>query len=327
MWKMEVTIMNRELNTHKNENFQFLEWSDKIAAIISKRILNPLLHWEPIYRLTSLYEEEKKGMKVLLDFATQILEDRKVYWKEHAEELKKIDAEDDEVPKVPLFFVDQLMKLFIVDKKLKEEEVIGHSRTILVGGYDTTGTTSAYLILMLAMYPEWQTKIYEEIKTILPDKNQDIQYEDLNKFDYLDRFIKETLRLFPLVPFMGRQVTETMKLGKYTIPPEATIICPILYLHRDEEIWGPTANEFDPDRFLPENMEKIHPYAYIPFSGGLRNCIGLKYANAFLRIFLIHVVRNLKFRTDLKMKDLIFDLKFLLNILNKHMVYVEKWND
>lgn len=61
---------------------------------------------------------------------------------------------------------------------------------------------------------------------------------------------------------------------KYTLPAGAGCVIAMFGMHRDKKIWGENANDFDPDRFLPENSANRHPYAYLPFSGGMRNCIG-----------------------------------------------------
>jgi cytochrome P450 family 4 len=108
---------------------------------------------------------------------------------------------------------------------------------------------------------------------------------------YLERFIKESLRLFPVASAIGRFVTDDVALGisdsslkiladsnflqriTYILPRGTTVIIPILHLHRDPDFW-PDPLTFNPDRFLTEEVSKRHPYEYLPFSGGHRNCIG-----------------------------------------------------
>ncbi|KAK3095368.1 hypothetical protein FSP39_013830 [Pinctada imbricata] len=94
----------------------------------------------------------------------------------------------------------------------------------------------------------------------------------------VDTFMfEEALRIFPPVPFFGRSLTEDCKIGKYTVPKGSTVVIPPVSLHKDPRYF-PDPEKFDPDRFLPENSRKRHPYAYIPFSAGPRNCIGQKFA-------------------------------------------------
>lgn len=85
--------------------------------------------------------------------------------------------------------------------------------------------------------------------------------------------MKEVLRLFPPAPLFGRTLVEEMEFNGVMLPPETSMIFFIYDLHRDPEQF-PDPHRFDPDRFLPEVVEKRHPFAYLPFSAGPRNCIG-----------------------------------------------------
>lgn len=81
------------------------------------------------------------------------------------------------------------------------------------------------------------------------------------------------MRLYPPVPYISRQIQESVDLGHVVLPAGTQIHIFIYNLHRDAEQF-PEPNKFDADRFLPENAETRHPFAYIPFSAGPRNCIG-----------------------------------------------------
>uniref|UniRef100_A0A1B0GJT7 Cytochrome n=1 Tax=Lutzomyia longipalpis TaxID=7200 RepID=A0A1B0GJT7_LUTLO len=80
------------------------------------------------------------------------------------------------------------------------------------GGYETSTVTSLFCILAMAMFPEYQERIFEEIKTTLPNLQDYVEYEDLNKCEFLDRFIKETLRLFPSLPLIVRSVEKATQI-------------------------------------------------------------------------------------------------------------------
>ena len=131
---------------------------------------------------------------------------------------------------------------------------------------------------MIALHPEVQDKIYEEIQEVLgADKSKIATMQELNKMNYLERVIKESLRLYPSVAVVSRKLNEDLQLGPYLIPRNCMVTVQIFMLHRDERFF-PDPEKFDPDRFLPENLENRHPYCFVPFSAGMRNCIGQKYA-------------------------------------------------
>jgi cytochrome P450 len=91
-------------------------------------------------------------------------------------------------------------------------------------------------------------------------------------------------------------------------------LIPILHIHRNKTFWGDDADEFKPERFSPENFKKVHPYAYMPFSKGPRNCVGYKYAQNSLKVILAHFFRNFKASTTLKLEELDFEFLIVMKV-------------
>ncbi|XP_059621809.1 uncharacterized protein LOC132265248 [Phlebotomus argentipes] len=313
------TTMGTEMHIQKNQNIEYLEAGNNLLSIITTRMFNPVLQWDWFFRLTSLHKVEKKSSDITFGFVDKILQRKKINYK-----APEVNLDDDQPLKSPQIYIDQLMRLRMEERKFNDRDVVSEANTIVATGFESTALVSSYCILMLAMFPEHQERIYEEIKSIMPNREDNVQYDDFSKYEFLERFIKETMRLFPSVPLIARTATAPFQMGKYVIPKGTNIVCAISMMQRDKEVWGPNAAHFDPDHFLPENLEKMHPYAYLPFSGGPRNCIGIKYAYMFLRTIVIHLVSNFRFRTDLKMSDFRHRMDITFKLINKHMVYVEK---
>lgn len=103
-----------------------------------------------------------------------------------------------------------------------------------------------------------------------------VEYNDLPHLKYTERFIFETNRLFPLGPIVVRSHEDDIKLDDCVLPAGSSSVLMIIHTHRSEKYW-PNPLRFDPDRFLPEEVAKRHPYAYVPFTGGPRICIGKQY--------------------------------------------------
>lgn len=128
---------------------------------------------------------------------------------------------------------------------------------------------------MLAMHPEHQERVFEEIKTVLPSKDTSVRAEHIPQLTYLEMCIKESLRLFPVVSLMSKAVKYgSINLGGHEVRPGVSIIIGVNRIHRKIKYWGPDANTFNPTRFMPENFAKVNRFAYIPFSEGSRNCVG-----------------------------------------------------
>uniref|UniRef100_W8BQS0 Putative cytochrome P450 313a4 n=1 Tax=Ceratitis capitata TaxID=7213 RepID=W8BQS0_CERCA len=195
-----------------------------------------------------------------------------------------------------------------------EKDVEIECFTMIAASYETSASAAFSCLVMLAMHPEIQERVFQEIRSVYPDGITSVEYEDLKKFSFLDRFIAEALRLAPPIPYIGRQtVKETELLPGLTLPKNMQIIIPIYELHRRKELWGPDADRFNPDNFLPENVAKRHPYSHMIFSKGARNCIGFRYADFSLRVLLINLIRSLKLSTSFKYEDIVHMPKVTLS--------------
>ena len=108
----------------------------------------------------------------------------------------------------------------------------------------------------------------------------------------MERCIKESLRLYPSVYFISRILGEDLRLTNgYLLPKSTDVFIHIYDVHRNPDVY-PDPERFDPDRFLPENCQNRHPYAYLPFSAGPRNCIGQKFAILELKAALCAILSN-----------------------------------
>lgn len=169
--------------------------------------------------------------------------------------------------------IDQLFRLLYAgkfDEQLVKEQI----ETIIIAGNETSGLSISFAILLLAMYPDIQERVFAELKSVYDSPDEYSTYDQIQQLTYLDRVLKEIMRLFPVVPFIMRTCTANTKLRTCTIPKNATVLVSLYNLHRREDIWGIDADEFDPDRFSPERSAGRDPYAFLPFGGGSRNCIG-----------------------------------------------------
>ncbi|GFU76304.1 cytochrome P450 4c3 [Trichonephila clavipes] len=131
---------------------------------------------------------------------------------------------------------------------------------------------------MLGIYPEIQRKVHQEIDDVLgDDEDRQITLDDIKNLKYLDCVLKESRRLWPPTPFIARDLDEDVVIDGCLIPKGTSCGILIFMLHRDPDVF-PNPEKFDPNRFLLENSTGRHPFAYIPFSAGPRNCIGQRFA-------------------------------------------------
>lgn len=152
--------------------------------------------------------------------------------------------------------------------------------TFLVAGHETTSGALSFALYYLSRDPELLAKAHEEVDSILGgDRDAEPTFEQVAKFRYLRRVLDEGLRLWPTAPAYGRSPRETTTIGgKYVMRPDDWALVLLPLIHRDKAVWGEDADEFDPDRFLPENSRGRMPQTYKPFGTGERSCIGRQFA-------------------------------------------------
>ncbi|WAR07531.1 CP4FN-like protein [Mya arenaria] len=121
---------------------------------------------------------------------------------------------------------------------------------------------------------------------------------DMPKFEFLTQCIKEGMRLHAPVPIVNREVKEDFEIGGRNIPAGSIVQLNIWALHHKESVWGPDHMEFKPERFSPENVDKMSPFQFVPFSAGPRNCIGQHFAMNEEKSVLAKLLRNFTFRLD-----------------------------
>ncbi|XP_054262802.1 cytochrome P450 4C1-like, partial [Macrosteles quadrilineatus] len=190
-----------------------------------------------------------------------------------------------------------------------EEDMHAEMKTVLATGSDTTTLGVSSCLLLLGTHPEIQDRLYNEITSLLNSDDEDITIEDVNSLPFLDQVIKESLRLSTIVIAFKRTFSDDIKLTEHTIPKGASVMVSVIGLHFDPEVY-PDPYEFKPERFTPENSAKRHPYSFLPFSGGPRNCIGKQYAMISMKIMLAYILRKYKVHA----KDNLSDLRYFFAI-------------
>ncbi|GFQ89197.1 cytochrome P450 4C1 [Trichonephila clavata] len=195
--------------------------------------------------------------------------------------------------------VKELTRKVLKEKKGRHRVEVD---TFMFGGHETTAMSLSWTLYCLGHNPEIQQKVQEELDDIFGSViDRNIVREDLTKMKYLECVIKESLRLYPVIPFIGRECNEPFRVLGHTVPAGSLCLILICELHLDPESF-PEPEKFIPERFLPENRVGRHPYAYVPFSAGPRNCIGQKFAMIEEKIVLANILK--KFRvTSLDPKD------------------------
>ncbi|XP_063270165.1 cytochrome P450 3A9-like [Prinia subflava] len=180
-------------------------------------------------------------------------------------------------------------------KALTDMEVLAQAFIFIFAGYEPTGNSLSFLAYELALHPDVQEKLLQEIDTVLPNKAP-LTYEAITKLEYLDMTVSETLRFYPLGGRIERTCKRDVEIHGVTIPKGTVVTIPPYVLHRDPDYW-PNPDEFRPERFSKENKESLDQYTYLPFGAGPRNCIGMRFALLSLKVAIASLLQHFTFQT------------------------------
>ncbi|KAM7296324.1 cytochrome P450 3A14 [Ixodes scapularis] len=163
-------------------------------------------------------------------------------------------------------------------RRLSEEDVVLLTTVLFLGGFQTTSITLSFMSLLLAMHPEVQEKVRQEVKAAI-ESSGCLDYDTtIHKLKYTTQVMNETLRLYPpSLTFHTRIAKESFEYNGTTFKAGTCILAPVSQIHRDPQYW-PEPDKFDPDRFSPENKGSYRKTAFQPFGVGPRCCVGYKLA-------------------------------------------------
>ncbi|WP_328961186.1 cytochrome P450 [Streptomyces virginiae] len=162
----------------------------------------------------------------------------------------------------------------------------------LLAGHETTATSLCFALHLLSLHPEQQDRARAEVSRVLGDRTPEAA--DLERLPYLTQVLKEAMRLYPAAPVIGRKAVAATRIGEHTVPAGADVILAPWVTHRHPVYW-PDPDRFDPERFTPEAEAGRPRYAWFPFGGGPRACIGQHFSMLESVIALAMILRAYEF--------------------------------
>ncbi|XP_077541894.1 cytochrome P450 4V2-like [Haemaphysalis longicornis] len=294
------TIMGTNISAQSNENTPYVVAVSRLSQIFLERVFRPLLLLDIIFRLSPLGREYAKCVDTVHSFTRKVIAERKEKLrKEIDNRLVKLTENESSINvghKTPRPLMDLLL-LEHFKGNITEDGIREEVDTFMFAGHDTTATGISWALFLIGHHPLEQKRIHDELDSIFgDDMNRYVTSEDLKRMKYLECAIKESQRIYPSVPVIARTCSEPFTIGGVTLPERSVIQIVPYFLHRDPKAF-PKPEEFHPERFLPENASGRHPYAYVPFSAGPRNCIGQKFALAEEKIVLANILRRFKVKS------------------------------
>ena len=177
--------------------------------------------------------------------------------------------------------------------EVTDELVRDELMTMLLAGHDTTALSLTYTWYLLAQHPEIERRVHDEIDDVLGGEPPTA--DDVRDLDLTERVIQEAMRLYPPVYTIFREPSEDVRLGGYDVPEGSLVMLPQWGVHRDPR-WYDDPETFDPDRWTNDRASDRPNYAYFPFGGGPRHCIGKHLSMLEAQMILATVARSYRLR-------------------------------
>ncbi|XP_001495202.2 cytochrome P450 4B1 [Equus caballus] len=263
----------------------------ELTLLTQQRIESFQYHNDFIYWLTLHGRRFLRACRVAHDHTDQVIRERKADLQDEKEQEKIQNRRH-------LDFLDILLGARDEDGiKLSDAELRAEVDTFMFEGHDTTTSGISWFLYCMALYPEHQQCCREEVREVLGDRDS-FQWDDLGKMTYLTMCIKESFRIYPPVPQVFRQLSKPVSfVDGRSLPAGSLVSLHIYALHRNSAVW-PDPEVFDPLRFSSENVARRHPFAFIPFSAGPRNCIGQQFAMNEMKVVTALCLLRFEFALD-----------------------------
>ena len=237
-----------------------------------RMILPPALRHIPVPAMIRV----KRAVRELDDIVNRIIRQRRAGGEDTGDLLSMLMAARDEDGSG------------MTDRQLRDEIL-----TFLLAGHETTAVSLSWTWYLLSQHPEVEQKLREELTQVLGGRAP--RLEDLPRLPYTDKVVKESMRLYPPAWSLARTVTKEVELGGYRLPVGANVVMSQWILHRDPRFFE-QPEQFNPDRWTAEAAQRLPRFAYFPFGGGPRLCIGASFAMMEANLLLAAIAQRFQLR-------------------------------
>lgn len=176
---------------------------------------------------------------------------------------------------------------------MSDAQLLDECKTLIMAGHETTSNTLSWAFYLLSQHPEVETKLHAELDRVLGRRTPAM--DDWRALEYTNLVVKETMRLMPAVWSVGRKAAQDTEIGGYFVPAGTDLQMSQWVTHRDPR-WFENPEEFRPERWADGLEKRLPKYAYFPFGGGPRICIGNNFALMEAPLILATVAQKYRLR-------------------------------
>jgi cytochrome P450 len=237
-----------------------------------RMILPPILRHVPVPALMRV----KRAVRELDEIVNRIIRQRRASGQDTGDLLSMLMSARDEDGSG------------MTDRQLRDEVL-----TFLLAGHETTAVSLSWTWYLLSQHSEVELKLREELRQVLGGRTP--QLEDLPRLLYTDKVVKESMRLYPPAWSLARTVAKEIELAGYQLPVGSNVVMSPWILHRDPRFFA-QPEQFNPDRWTADAAQHLPKFAYFPFGGGPRLCIGASFAMMEANLLLAAIAQRFRLR-------------------------------
>ncbi|KAM5148537.1 cytochrome P450 4B1-like [Mantella aurantiaca] len=307
---------SKQSNCQNDSENAYIKAVYDLSYLLNYRYTCLPYHSDFIFHLSPHGFRYRRALRTAHQHTDKVIKERKDCLQEK-KELERISQ------KRHLDFLDILLcAKYENGQGLSDEDLRAEVDTFMFEGHDTTASGISWTLYCMAKYPEHQEKCREEIRELLGDRDT-VMWDDLSKMPYTTMCIKESMRLYPPVPDVARELSQPITFcdGR-SLPKGAGVLLSIYAMNRCSSIWE-NPEVFDPLRFTSENISNRQSHAFLPFSAGGRNCIGQNFAMNEMKVALALTLQRFELYPDPE-KEPVKVFQLVLKSLNGIHVNMKK---
>lgn len=281
---------------------EYARWFNYLTFLLTVRYFRPWLWIQALYDITKEGKFWKETVGNIGKLHLSVIERRKsAILKKLADESYN-DELDDELS-FPAAVDAAIKKHISGPSSYTLDELEKDTTSVTFAAADSTSAAMSWTLYLLGLNPDKQAKLQKELDDAFGrGVEPEITTSDLKQLPYLECCIKESLRLCPPFPLIGRELDEELVIDGYTVPAGTTCMINIHSLHRNKEQFA-DPESYIPERFLPENCKDMHPFSFIPFSSGVRVCLGQKFVMVEAKVLLAKLLSKYTVESTLPLEE------------------------
>ncbi|CAH1645261.1 unnamed protein product [Spodoptera littoralis] len=303
-----------KVDSHNDKNNSFYALGKETSTLNFRKVLNSfVLVVAPVvgefFKLDILSEDSKKAFKSLVLDTMENRELKNIIRPDMIHLLMeakkgKLTHEDIKSNDVAAGFAtvtESAVGKKAVNREWSDGDLVAQAVLFFIAGFETVSSGMSFLLHELAMNPDVQERLAQEIKETDAKNGGKFDFNSIQNMVYMDMVVSEVLRFWPPALALDRLCTKDYNVGKpnakaekdYIVRKGTGVWVPIYPIHHDPQYY-PNPDKFDPERFSEENRHTINPLAYMPFGVGPRNCIGSRFALCEIKVMTYQILKEME---------------------------------